>query len=118
VFSRDQDRSVRAVYEKVPPEFSTEQANDLGIREVVGEFQTGGFEPDSGKNIRRVAEQVNGAIIKPGETFSLNGHTGRRGKEQGYVESGVIEDGRPQKAVGGGISQFATTLFNASYFAG
>ncbi|GAB2739221.1 hypothetical protein GCM10027174_10620 [Salinifilum aidingensis] len=118
VFSRDQDRSVQAVYEEVPPEFTTKQARDLGIREVVGEFQTGGFEKASGVNIRRVAEQVNGAIIKPGETFSLNGHTGRRGKAQGYVESGVIEDGRPQKAVGGGISQFATTLFNASYFAG
>src|SRR5699024_1294013 len=34
------------------------------------------------------------------------------------VESGIIIDGQAGEAVGGGISQFATTLYNASYFAG
>ncbi len=111
-------RDVRALYAQQPAKFTTDQANQLGIKEVVSEFSTGGFEPASGVNIRRTAEQVNGAIIKPGESFSLNGHTGPRGIPQGYVESGIIEDGRPSKAVGGGISQFATTLYNASYFAG
>ena len=65
-----------------------------------------------------VAEKVNGAVVKPGETFSLNGYTGPRTAKQGYVEAGIIENGAPGKAVGGGISQFATTLYNASYFAG
>lgn len=50
--------------------------------------------------------------------FSLNGHTGPRGTAQGYVTSTIIDHGRPAKAVGGGISQFATTLYNAAYFAG
>ncbi|KAA5836288.1 VanW family protein [Saccharopolyspora hirsuta] len=118
VLRAPQNRSVQAVYEHQPAKFTTDQANQLGIKEVVGEFTTGGFEPASGVNIRRTAEQVNGAIIKPGETFSLNGHTGPRGTAQGYVESGIIQDGRPGRAVGGGISQFATTLYNASYFAG
>lgn len=118
VLQADSGREVKALYRPEPPEFNTEQAKGLGIKEKVGEFSTDGFEPASGKNIRRVAEQVNGAVVKPGETFSLNGHTGPRGPEQGYVESGIIEDGRPAKAVGGGISQFATTLYNASYFAG
>ncbi|TDD85302.1 vanomycin resistance protein VanB [Saccharopolyspora karakumensis] len=115
---KPQQRAIQAVYVPAPAQFTTDQANQLGIREVVGEFQTGGFEPASGVNIRRVAEQVNGAVLRPGETFSLNGYTGPRGVPQGYVESGIIEDGHPGKAVGGGISQFATTLYNASYFAG
>ncbi|MER7015173.1 VanW family protein [Saccharopolyspora sp. NPDC000359] len=118
VLRAPKDRSVQALYEHQPAKFTTDQANQLGIKEVVGEFTTGGFETASGVNIRRTAEQVNGAIIKPGETFSLNGHTGPRGTAQGYVESGIIQDGRPGRAVGGGISQFATTLYNASYFAG
>ncbi|MER5394150.1 VanW family protein [Saccharopolyspora sp. NPDC002686] len=118
VLRAPEKRSVQAVYEHQPAKFTTEQADQLGIKEVVGEFSTGGFEPASGVNIRRTAEQVNGAIIKPGETWSLNGHTGPRGVAQGYVESGIIQDGRPGRAVGGGISQFATTLYNASYFAG
>ncbi len=111
-------RELVAEYEDKPAEVTTEEVEQLGINEVIGEFTTGGFAPDSGVNIRVVAEEVDGAIIKPGETFSLNQHTGPRGKEQGYVEAGIIKNGQPGKAVGGGISQFATTLFNASYFAG
>ncbi|WP_235916746.1 VanW family protein [Antrihabitans cavernicola] len=111
-------RTVAAVYEPVPPKLTTEGANALGIKEVIGEFTTGGFESASGVNIRLVAQDVNGAIVKPGDTFSLNGYTGPRGEAQGYVPSGIIDHGRPSKAVGGGISQFATTLYNASYFAG
>jgi len=107
-----------AKYRETPAKVTTEQANQLGITEVIGEFSTGGFAADSGVNIRTVAQKVNGAIVKPGETFSLNGFTGPRGKAQGYVEAGVIENGAPAREVGGGISQFATTLYNAAYFAG
>ncbi|MDR7302068.1 VanW family protein [Haloactinomyces albus] len=111
-------RQVRAVYEDQPAEFTTEEAKQLGIKEQVSTFTTKGFSHDSGVNIRRVAEEVDGAIVKPGETFSLNGYTGVRQKPQGYIASGIIKNGRPAEAVGGGISQFATTLFNAAYFAG
>nr|WP_184689962.1 VanW family protein [Saccharothrix tamanrassetensis] len=111
-------REIKAEYKHTPAKVTTEQANKMGIKEVIGEFQTGGFAADSGTNIRVVAEKVNGAIVKPGETFSLNGHTGPRGLAQGYVEAGIIENGAPGRAVGGGISQFATTLYNAGYHAG
>jgi vancomycin resistance protein YoaR len=118
VLKKTDGREVAAVYKDSPAKVTTEQANQLGVKEVVGEFTTGGFAADSGTNIRVVAQKVNGAIVKPGETFSLNGFTGPRGKPQGYVEAGVIKDGAPGREVGGGISQFATTLYNASYFAG
>ncbi|WAL67014.1 VanW family protein [Amycolatopsis cynarae] len=111
-------RELAAKYVDTPAKVTTEQANQLGIREVIGEFTTGGFATDSGINIRTVAAKVDGAIVKPGETFSLNGFTGPRGTAQGYVEAGVIENGAPAREVGGGISQFATTLYNAAYFAG
>jgi len=112
------NRVVTAQYHQQPAKLTTDQANQLGVKEVVGEFTTGGFAADSGVNIRVVAEKVNGAVVKPGQTFSLNGYTGPRTAKQGYVEAGIIENGAPGKAVGGGISQFATTLYNASYFAG
>ncbi|GAA3549139.1 VanW family protein [Amycolatopsis ultiminotia] len=112
------ERELKAHYRKTPAKVTTEQANQLGVQEVVGEFSTRGFAADSGANIRVVADKVNGAIVKPGETFSLNGFTGPRGTAQGYVEAGVIENGAPAREVGGGISQFATTLYNAAYFAG
>ena len=113
-----QNRTVTASYVPRPAAFTTAQAEGLGIKEVIGEFRTGGFSYASGVNIRQVAKEVTGAVVKPGDTFSLNGYTGPRGTAQGYVESGIIIDGHAGNAVGGGISQFATTLFNASYFAG
>ncbi|TCP57303.1 vancomycin resistance protein YoaR [Tamaricihabitans halophyticus] len=118
VLAASDSREIELTYKDEKPKVTTEQAEKLGIKEVIGEFSTGDFASDSGQNIKRVAEQVNGAIVQPGETFSLNGHTGPRGLGQGYVEAGIIEDGAPGRAVGGGISQFATTLYNASYFAG
>ncbi|EHR51437.1 putative vancomycin resistance protein [Saccharomonospora marina XMU15] len=113
-----EQRQVGVRYAERPAELTTSEAHELGIVEVIGEFTTGGFAYDSGINIRRVAQEVNGAVVKPGQTFSLNGHTGPRGLEQGYVYAGIISGGKPGRAVGGGISQFATTLYNAAYFAG
>ena len=112
------ERTWSAEYKAVPAKFTTEQAQNASFNDVVGSFTTGGFSSASGTNIRLVASTVNGAIVNPGETFSLNGYTGPRGTAQGYVESGIILDGHADKAVGGGISQFATTLYNAAYFAG
>ncbi|WP_040799694.1 VanW family protein, partial [Nocardia higoensis] len=112
------DRSAPAVYAKADPKLTTEAAEKLGIVEPMGEFTTGGFSGPSGINIATVAAKVDGAVVKPGDTFSLNEFTGPRGAAEGYVESGIIDHGRPSTAVGGGISQFATTLYNAAYFAG
>ena len=114
----DRPDTVSATYLVRTPKVTTDKAKSLGVKEVVSEFTTGGFSSASGENIRLVAEQVDGAVVLPGETFSLNSYTGPRGEAQGYVTSTIIDHGRPSKAVGGGISQFATTLYNASYFAG
>lgn len=114
----DQKRTAQVVYTPIPPKLTTDAARKLGVKEVIGEFSTSGFTSASGENIRLVAAEVDGAVVKPGATFSLNTHTGPRGTAQGYVDSTIIDHGHAAKAVGGGISQFATTLYNAAYFAG
>ena len=111
-------RSVTAELGPVPADFTTEEAQALGIREEISSFTTNFTSPASGTNIRVVAEEVDGALIMPGETFSLNTFTGPRGTAQGYVPAAVISGGELSTAVGGGISQFATTMFNAVFFAG
>ncbi|GAB92450.1 VanW family protein [Gordonia rhizosphera] len=111
-------RRVEVAYQPIKPRFDTASARRLGIREVVAEYTTSGFSSASGENIRLVAAEVDGALVKPGATFSLNTHTGPRGTAQGYVTSTIIDHGHAEQAVGGGISQFATTLYNATYFAG
>ncbi|MDN5723832.1 MAG: VanW family protein [Corynebacterium sp.] len=112
------ERTNEVAYDERDATYTTEMAERASFDDVVGSFSSGGFASDSGVNIRRTAELVDGAIVLPGETFSLNGHTGPRGEAQGFVDAGIIQDGRADRAVGGGISQFATTLYNASYFAG
>lgn len=92
---------------------------ETGIRELVGEFTTY-FTPGQARvtNIRRIAQLVQGAIIEPGQTWSVNSYVGRRTRDKGFVPAGVIYLGKFQQDVGGGVSQFATTLFNAAFFAG
>ena len=111
-------RQVAAVYGEQPAKLTTEGLSKLGISGIIGEFTTRGFAADSGMNIKRAAEQVNGTIIQPGGTFSLNATTNPRDAAHGYVEAGIIEDGHPARGIGGGVSQVATTLYNAAYFAG
>jgi vancomycin resistance protein YoaR len=118
VLTEPAPRSVTAELGPVPADFTTEEAQALGIKEEISSFTTRFTSPASGTNIRVVAAEVDGALIMPGETFSLNTFTGPRGTAQGYVEAAVIQNGALSKAVGGGISQFATTMFNAVFFAG
>ncbi|QGU08469.1 Vancomycin B-type resistance protein VanW [Corynebacterium occultum] len=112
------EKEFEVIYIDDPAEFTTEQAEAATFNNTMGTFTTGGFSETSGTNMGITARTVNGAVVLPGETFSLNGFTGPRGTAQGYVEGGIILNGRADTAVGGGVSQFATTLYNAAYFAG
>jgi vancomycin resistance protein YoaR len=118
VLTQPAPRSVAAELGPVPADFTTEEAQALGIKEEIGSFTTNIGNASSGENIRVVAAEVDGALVMPGETFSLNEFTGPRGTAQGYVPAGVISGGQFTQAVGGGISQFATTMFNAVFFSG
>lgn len=69
-------------------------------------------------NIKRMAEVVDGTIVMPGEEFSLNGVAGERTRSKGYVPAPYIFRGKLVPDVGGGVSQFSTTTYNAAFFAG
>ncbi|MFT4167075.1 MAG: VanW family protein [Microlunatus sp.] len=99
--------------------FSTADAEKLGIKRVTGEFTT--YFPYAyyrNVNISRAAERINNTVLKPGETFSLNGIVGERTAANGFVEGYIIQGGKFKKELGGGVSQSATTTFNAMFFAG
>ena len=117
-----------------PPALSTETAQSWAITQPVGgsrawpESRSATAAPGfttfhaAGEarvtNIHRIADLVRGAVIPPGGSFSVNEHVGRRTTENGFVAAGAIRNGEHVSEVGGGVSQFATTLFNAAYFAG
>ena len=99
--------------------FTTEQAAALGITEKMGDFSTQfPHAPYRNTNIGTAARKINGTLLKPNETFSLNKIVGERTKENGFTEGYIISGGKFEKDLGGGVSQSATTTFNAAFFAG
>lgn len=102
---------------RTPPRLTTSAARR--VRFLIGTFTTR-YEPGQPRvqNIRRIAAAVDGTIVHPGERFSLNAVSGPRTRAKGYVKAPFIADGRIVPSVGGGVSQFSTTMYNAAYFAG
>jgi vancomycin resistance protein YoaR len=96
-----------------------EWAAGLGVRQVIGSFTTQHACCESRvTNIHRISDLTRGVLIPPGGTFSVNDTVGRRTREKGFVEGGVIQNGEFTTDTGGGVSQYATTLFNAAFFGG
>jgi vancomycin resistance protein YoaR len=101
------------------PALTTEQASALGIRGLVSTFTT--RHPcceHRVENIHRIADLLNGLLVKPDETVSVNAVIGPRTTKNGFVPAPTIEEGEMVETIGGGISQFATTLFNALFHGG
>jgi vancomycin resistance protein YoaR len=104
---------------KQPAKFTTAAAQKLGIKEKVSEFTTEFPHADyRNTNIGRAAELINGTLLKPNEVFSLNKVVGERTAENGFTDGYIINRGVLVKDLGGGVSQSATTTFNAAFFAG
>ena len=115
--SDDRETSVELVEQD--PEETVESMNELGVKEIVSEFSTPlTNEPVRTQNLARGAQMITGDLIKPGETFSLLEALAPITLANGYFDAGVVENGKHVEAVGGGLSQMATTSFNAGFFAG
>jgi hypothetical protein len=106
------------------PEVTTADIESLGITGLIGEFTTphNCCEPRV-TNIHLIADATDGALVMPGETWSLNEHVGQRTTAQGYVLAPAIIAGELTCCdsainIGGGTSQWTTTLYNAVFFAG
>jgi vancomycin resistance protein YoaR len=113
-------RQVPVPVAEQPPVRSTEWAQRLNITEMVSTFTTNhpAGQPRV-RNIHRACDLVNGTVVEPGQTFSLNEAIGPRTPQRGFVEAPAFstEEGFFD-AYGGGVSQFSTTLFNATFFGG
>jgi vancomycin resistance protein YoaR len=100
-------------------EVSTAAVQALGVKEVMGEFTT--YFPHAAyrnTNIGTAARRINGTLLEPDETFSLNKVVGERTRENGFTDGNIISGGKFVLDLGGGVSQSATTTFNAAFFAG
>ncbi|MEN9581041.1 MAG: hypothetical protein RJA70_4050 [Pseudomonadota bacterium] len=99
---------------QIAPKLQTAEAEGLNIRRLVSSFTTryACCQP-RGKNIQRIAELLDGTVLRPGERYSVNDAVGPRTPANGFVPAPTIVRGDIEDTSGGGVSQFATTLFNA-----
>jgi vancomycin resistance protein YoaR len=99
------------------PAFTTADAQAMDDIEFISQFTTSHSAGQARvTNIHLMADAVDGAMVLPGEEFSLNEHVGQRTIEKGYVPATMILAGELVDDVGGGVSQFATTFYNAVFF--
>ncbi len=112
-------RSAELVVRTAEADRTVADARALGIERRLASYTT----PYAGTwdritNLRLGVSLLNGALVAPGGTFSFNERVGERTLERGFRPAPVIIGDEYKEDVGGGVSQVATTAFNAAWEAG
>ncbi|MGE5371975.1 MAG: VanW family protein [Solirubrobacterales bacterium] len=104
---------IRIALTEIQPRIKMDEI--VSIKDMLGVFATTLDQSQKGrtKNIERAAKQLDGTIVMPNETFSMNETLGPRTGENGYVKAPVLTSKGIKRDLGGGICQVATTLYDA-----
>jgi len=83
---------------------------------LVSPDYSGRAEHQAGKivNLRRACAALDGLLLAPGAVFSFWRHVGRPTRARGYVEGRMLQGGSLSPAVGGGLCQLSTALYEAA----
>ncbi|MGV3465195.1 MAG: VanW family protein [Heyndrickxia sp.] len=63
------------------------------------------------KNLEISIKQLNGVVVKPGETFSYWKLIGKPTKKKGYVDGMILYYGTFTKGIGGGLCQLSNLIY-------
>ncbi len=103
---------------RVSAEFTTEMAESLGLKRLLGRYATAYTEDLSrSENIKVATLRLTGIMLAPGEELSFNERVGPRHEELGYKQANVFIGDRIETGYGGGVCQVSTTLYNAALLA-
>ena len=117
--SRTANRNAELVIVERQPRTTTKEARALRIERQLASYTTlYSGTSDRINNLQLAINLLDGARIAPGETWSFNERVGPRTEERGFRSAPVIINGEYEEGVGGGVSQVATTVFNAAWEAG
>ena len=101
------------------PELTTAEAKGMGVTASLASYFTAyAGTADRIRNLQLAVAYLDGTRVAPGDTFSFNAAVGERTEERGFRPAPVIVGGEYEEGVGGGVSQVATTVFNAAWEAG
>jgi vancomycin resistance protein YoaR len=117
--TRPKNRVARLTIVHAAPKRSTADALALGIDRRMSSYKTYySGTADRITNLQLGVKALDGTLVSPGGTFSLNDAIGERTVERGFKSAPVIIGTDYAEEVGGGTSQVATTAFNAAWEAG
>lgn len=107
-------KSIDLVVEDIQPKGSREELES--IKDVLGSYSTN-FSSSSyerATNVKNGCAKINGAVLYPGQEFSVYDTVNPFTKENGYELAGSYANGTTVESFGGGICQVSTTLYNAA----
>ena len=117
--TRPTNRVAQLTVARALPERTTAEALAMGIDTRMASYKTYySGTLDRITNLQLGVRALDGTLVAPGGTFSLNEAIGERTVERGFRSAPVIIGNEYAEEVGGGTSQVATTAFNAAWEAG
>jgi vancomycin resistance protein YoaR len=117
--TRPTNRIAQLSVVRAAPARSTEDALAMGIDRRMSSYKTYySGTADRITNLQLGVGALDGTLVPPDGTFSLNDAIGERTVERGFRVAPVIIGNEYSEEVGGGTSQVATTVFNAAWEAG
>lgn len=107
------EASIALSAEIVQPRGSKEELSK--VKDVLGTFSTNYSSSSAGRamNVSNGCSRINGALLYPGDEFSVYEAVSPFDAEHGYALAGSYENGTVVETYGGGICQVSTTLYNA-----
>jgi len=109
---------VEAVFSQLQPAVTAEALRNS--QSLLGTFTTritGAHTHPRNINIINAANNMNDAVVAPGEVFSTNYHFGAMTYANGYRYAPIILQGQFVDGIGGGVCQVSSTLYMALLFA-
>ena len=110
------NKEIELIVEEIYPEVSIENANNLGIKEIIGTGKSNfkGSPKNRRNNIKVGATALDGLLIKPNEEFSIIKALGEINGKAGYLKELVIKGNKTVPEYGGGLCQVGTTIFRTA----
>lgn len=88
------------------------------FKNVMGEYASPlGTDSVWSNNAIIACDQLNGVILKAGETFSFNEFLGKLTADKGYQEASAYRGRNVVSVMGGGVSHTASVLYNSVLYA-
>ncbi len=110
-------KKIKPIVENVTPPVTSKKLLKNII--VIGNYRTALLDRSASRvnNIKIASKKIDGIILQPGQEFSFNQAVGSISKSKGYQKAPVIVKVKNvpklKDAIGGGICQVSTTLYNA-----